>query len=316
MKTLYSIRVLLSILLMALPAGAKELEVSPQAPWEKQGDAFVIQYDGSASAALKGSAEVEAETYYQIRWRMKASIDDARASFSILVGVGEFGSSRNFYVVADAWNEYSFFLYSGSATRVDAAFQPAPSAAKRLELRGISIEKIPASRFSQNLVPDGLFTAAAKFPVLFQPVKENTNLAATLVPVTDFLAGEQCVKLRLANIGSKPSAMESAYLPMIPGKSFRFTFWAKADVEVVLNTFLNGWSMYRHSGGHWYKGTPFKIGPDWNEYSYVVDIPQDFAAFPDLRARTVKMNFSAKKWDEKGAIWISGIQFALAEERK
>ncbi|MBN8216874.1 MAG: hypothetical protein J0L75_09545 [Spirochaetes bacterium] len=307
--------ILLSLLL-ALPAAAKGLEADPQSPWEKEGDAFRIEHDGSRVVALKGSAEVEAETYYQIRWRMKASIDDPRPSASILVGVGEFGNSQNAYVVADGWNEYSFFFYSGSASRIDYALQTAPSSAKRLEVRGLSLEKIPAGRFADNLVPDGLFLAALKFPVLFQPIKENTNLAARLVPAPDFLAGEQCIRLSLDNPGSKPSAMESAYLPMIPGKSFRFTFWARADVDVVLNNFLNGWSMYRHSGGHWYKGTPFKIGPDWNEYSYVVDIPGDLAVYPDLAGRMLKINFSAKKRDEKGSIWISGIRFALAEEKK
>ncbi|MBI4976608.1 MAG: hypothetical protein HZC28_03955 [Spirochaetes bacterium] len=304
-----------AILFLAFAAAVagESLTLTPQSPWKTSSGAYSIEYDGSTYANIGATLPVEPESHYIVRWMMKSSVREMKPVFQASVDVGDFGNALRGFVVGDSWNEYAFCFFSGGVSSVPFKIYCNPSPAKTIEVKDVTIVKISAEQFFKNLMPDGNFMAAKDIPVLWRPSYGIPELPATIVPVSDFLAGEQCMQLKSAN-PEKGASIESIHIPMLPGKSFKLSFWAKCTADTVLAGGVNGWSMYKHTGGHWYKQESFKVTTSWNEFTLQFDIPADFAANPDLRSQMLLINFGQKKND--GAVYISGIKFRQIDKSK
>lgn len=297
-----------TLMILALTAAltGETLSVTAQSPWKTSPDMLSIDYDGKTYANISASPAVDPDSHYIIRWKMRASAKEVKPVIQAAAEVGDFGNAIRSYCISVSWNDYAFCFFSGSASAVSFKLYSNPSSPKTMEVKDMSITKVDPAQFSINLMPDAYFTAAKDIPVLWRPGYGIPEHPASLVPAEDFLAGEQCMQITVRD-PDKGTSIESINIPMLIGKTFQLVFWAKSSADTVITGGVNGWSMYKHTGGHWYKQESFKVTTTWNEYSMRFSIPADLAAYPDLRSQMLLVNFGQKKSD--GIVRISGVKF-------
>jgi len=288
--------------------------ISPGSPWEGVSGRFQADYDGKNDQGLSWTSQVSPETYYALTWNMKASQEELRPVFTVNGEIGDYGSFSKSYPVSAAPNVYTFYFYSGSASSIPFKLFCRSSKPKKIDLSALELRKIEADAFKGNLMPEGYFHGASGIPVMWKPDDGTPQLPARIEKQADFLAGDQALLLKIAPQEKGVTSISSIQLPMIPGKRFEASFWGKADAEAVLALDVNGWSMYRHFGGHWWKSRSVKVGPAWAPYSLTVDIPEDFKAFPDLQSRLVSLKIRSKENAQTAKVWISAIRFRQVEK--
>lgn len=296
-------------LCMVIPTAGDVLTITPGSSWTASDGVYSTRYDGKKDSGISANADVAPDTFYTVTWKMRSSEAELRSLFIVLATVGDFGSCAVGYPVSEAWNEYTFSFYSGTTSAVPLRWYNNPSSAKTVEIKDASIQKIPPERFRDNVMPDGYFHTSSVIPVNWNRDDGAPVLPAAIVSVSDFLAGRQCMLLKLEPQEKASTGMCSAFIPMIPGKTFQASFWAKADRELQISFDVNGWPMFKHSGKHWYKSKTVKVTPEWNRYELTVDIPADFTAYPDLQARMVRIRFQNKYNTQTGAVHIAAVTF-------
>lgn len=307
-------RIPLTLFMLALPLLAEPVALAPQGPWMEKAGAYRLEYDGKNYANLSETLAVQPETHYRFSWRMKASVSEPVANFLANLEIPGLGTASQGFAISDAWNEYQVFFHSGSANNATLKLYCNPMAAKTIEIQRADLSPVPTERFRKNLVPEGGFEGGAGIPALWRPSYGTPVLPAFLTNGRDFLAGERYMVFTLRKQEKGAIGMQTAYLPMVPGKSYRLSFWAKADTEALVTGGVNGWSPFKHVGGHWYKGAHFKVTPTWGECSLAFDIPDDFTAFPDLQSRLMAVTLSSRNNEQTATVFVD--HFVLRQVEK
>jgi len=277
---------------------AAELKVTPQQPWqsvktESGNGEFVIKYPGTGWPALSFTAPVMPGRHYQISWQMKSSIADTANPVQLAIDTGApmvYG-----YPVTGGWGSYSAFFFSDKSVTAKCRIFINPGPAKEMAVRNLKITEVSPESFAENLLPNGDFEADQGGPVLWTKSYGTERYPARIVENQDFLAGSRSLVINFAATSANSEGLTSIYLPVLPGKKFELSFWAKADRENVLNASAEIWSPVKHTGKHFYKTGSFKLSDNWRKYEVILDIPANVADYPDLQCRLIRLKLSGVK---------------------
>jgi hypothetical protein len=112
---------------------------------------------------------------------------------------------------------------------------------------------------------------------------------------------------------TKPIAIDSNSMPMIPGKEFELSFWAKADTPFHLNISMDC-QFQPHRPKHLYKQFNVAITQQWKQYSLRTQIPTDEATYPDLQAKLMFIRIYAKNYPEACKVYFDNMRVRLVPE--
>ena len=94
---------------------------------------------------------------------------------------------------------------------------------------------------------------------------------------------------------------------MQKGKKYQLSFWAKGSETSVIKISLGVWNMRGHKGKHFTRGQNFKLGKDWKEYKFEIEIPSDDMKYPDVNAGTGNISFSVQ--GSNGKYYLDEISY-------
>ncbi|MDY5696830.1 MAG: carbohydrate binding domain-containing protein, partial [Victivallales bacterium] len=88
------------------------------------------------------------------------------------------------------------------------------------------------------------------------------------------------------------SGIISGKIPVVPGKTYRLSFWAKASVPAGLTAEFSLWDPAgNHKPQHFHSGAQVKIDSGWKKYEVSIPIPSDVGTYPDLAERMGSITF-------------------------
>jgi hypothetical protein len=310
---LYKTFYLAAIMIFTLPGNglADELKITLQPPWQMLKDAggsveYALKYPGTGWPSLTSATPLKPDCHYMLKWRMKSSIADVSAPF---IAVIDAGVTYNFsYLLTPGWSQYAAYFYSDTATAARLRLYINPGEAKEIQVRDLQLIPVTAEMFTGNLLPDGDFESGSGFPANWTKTYGTTVNPAAIIESQNFLAGTGSMVLSACEQNKGTAGINSVYLPVIPGKRFELTFWAKADADMSLAANVDGWSPVKHTGKHFYKGEKVKLSPEWRQYSITVDIPASLSEYPDLNSRMMRLSFTIPQSKTK-EVWIDGVIF-------
>lgn len=282
--------------------------VSMTSPWCKEevngGIEYVLKYGGSGWPGLQIKAGVEPGKHYQVSWRMMGSEVDSGAPVKLAVDAGI--KFNNSYVITTGWIKYYGFLFSGERQEIKLTLHMSPGTERTIRIKDLILEEVTPERFKENLFPGGEFEDSSGLASGWTKASGTEKLISRIEESRDFLSGSRSMVLAPGDGGKGGMAVNSIYIPVLPGKQFQMSFWAKG--EGVLSANIDGWSPAKHSGRHFYKGAAFNVEGDWKQFSFSADIPENLEEYPDLKSRMVRLSFQRRK-DAAGEVWIDNVEF-------
>ncbi|MGN0877998.1 MAG: hypothetical protein ACI4WT_00920 [Oligosphaeraceae bacterium] len=156
-----------------------------------------------------------------------------------------------------------------------------------------------------NLLPNGDFEHGNPFTGY---TAADTPRLAT-VPAPAFLCG--ATSLRLDQLAHTDLSIRTAKpLPIIPGKTAHVSLWMKASQDnllahVIIDFFQSG------QNRHLYRTFRFRVGTEWNLYSFDYDIPADTEAYTALKAGTCILRLGIPKTPEPNVAYLDDVEFTL-----
>lgn len=310
--------ILTAMMLSLIGNAMEELNVTCQPPWrmsrnENGTPTYLLKYPGTGWPTLTFAPVLKPDTYYLLKWQMKSSVADNSAPFQAVVSFGL--SYNSSYHLNPDWSQYSVYFYSGKETSTKIKFLVNPSIAKEIQLKDLQLVPVTQEKFADNLLPDGDFEQSSAFPTHWSKTYGTVTFPGSIVESQDFLAGTKSMVVSSVEQNKGNTGINSIYLPVIPGKRYEMSFWAKSETEITLSASVDGWSPFKHTGKHFYKSSRFKVMPKWHFYSLNVDVPTDLTSYPDLQSKMMRLSFS---WKNSGAVkvWLDGVTFRQSPESK
>lgn len=283
-------------------------------PWRKEevdgGIEYVLKYGGSGWPGLLIKAGVEPGKHYQLSWRMMGNEADPGAPVKLSVDAGI--KFNNSYVITPGWSEFHGFFFSGDRAEVKLNLHMSPGAERTIRVKDLKLEEVTAEKFEKNLFPGGEFEDSIALASGWTRASGTETLISRVEESRDFLSGSRSMVLAAGTGGKGGMAVNSIYIPVLLGKKFEMSFWAKGEGTLSAN--IDGWSPVKHSGKHFYKGASFNVEGDWKQFSLSADIPENLAEYPDLESRMIRLTFQRRK-DAAGEVWIDNVEFRQIEKQ-
>lgn len=298
----------------ALLLKGTELDLKANSPWQKIGTGeFFVKYSGKGWPGLV--AEISSpttNTFYKLSWEGKAEAGVPRTFVSIDY---QQAKKDTLYIPWHPATEYESCLQyfpaqmDAVAKRISFSMNPGPGG--NVFIRNASLAPLLPAELEQNLLPDGDFESGNTRPSNFSRVNAPPFEGIKIVQSPAFLSG--CRSLELHPKAGENFAMESIFLPVIPGRKVKMIFWAKAERPAVLRGIINFSARIHKGGKHLYASANFKLNEQWQQYSFRFDVPTDTAAYPALLDKMAKLQYNLSPAEQENRIFLDNIEFRLEE---
>ena len=296
---------------------AEEWKTSRRSLWEAEGE---NHYSCNLSGTEKKwnviglKKDLEPEKFYRLSFFSKGECPKDNLRVGILRSDKNRLSFRT--DLHQNWTKHQQIFYSKKGGLAELLFSLPKNKKCTAEIRGIELVKVPESELTGNLYPEG----NAEDPeigtgnwIMLNP--ELPDLLS-IEPNKDFLAGERNFVLRVSPVKKGAVGIKSRYIPITPGRKYRFSFWAKANKKTGLHYIVSSWPPEKHSGKHFWKRRPAVLFTEWMPYSLEVEIPDNLQEYPDLAGRILTFSFRIPNNQENAEIRLDDIAFEEIDETK
>lgn len=273
---------------------------------------YEIRYDGKRTAHLSGSAPVRPDSYYRLRWIASSeNADCLKTGVMIRLNGGE-----PFYI---GWNPAaakaprSVSFHSGSSDKVDFSLYLPRTGSGVLRVEQVCLERLSNDDLRKNLFPNHDFESDGRLPGDWMRDWKQKEAVSFVVPASGFYAGKRSLAL-CQKEGAVEAGINSAPLPVLPGKTYRLAFWAKSEGPVKLSAVFD-LPNYGKKWKHFQKRKTFLLTPDWKRYSFEVTLPEDVREWPALEKRTGRISFLLER-RKPGRVLLDQLDFRMTENQK
>ena len=290
----------------------KPLEkISPLGGWKQTAPGrFEIRHEGTQVAHLMAEATVEPKSYYRISWKAEAGKDWKTLEPNAMIQVG-----KSEYI---AWNPSeksaprSVCFYSGDGGKLKCSLYLPRKSTGTLAVEQLKLEKLEEKDLHDNLIRNGDFEAENTLPGEWRKSWKQKKTVESIVPEHCFLAGKQSLSL-LQEEKSVIAAVNSLPIPILPGKTYTLSFWAKGQENQKFRAAVDLPNQGKPQG-HFNTGKAFLLllGNEWKHFSFSVTFPSDETRFPALRNRMARISFSNES-GTPGATLIDQVEFRIAK---
>lgn len=287
------------------------IQVTPTGGWKAisasdgagVSDAYGIDYQGSGWPALLLSAPMKPGVSYRITWQMKGSPEEGQIPFVMMKTQGDL-VYIDAYSLSSQWTGCTFYLHANAQESLKARLYLNPGPASQIQIKNLRIQPLAESDLYQELLPDGDWESASQpLASWIKAYSAKTN-PASVVGTSDFISGSRSLKLEFAAQEKGDSGICSIHLPVVPGKTGEFRFWAKSEHETAVTVWVDTWPT-AHQGKHYYKAERIKLTGDWKEYVVRLAIPSTFDEYPDAKAKMVLIRING----QPGTAYFDAMSF-------
>jgi len=298
----------------ACAMGAQSLSITPVPPWHETapkayaGDESSRASDGRLNVSL---ASADGDSFYRFAWTMSSSLGGPDSSIVFMVPNGSQTSYCEFSSSSKAGLCYEY-VYLPKATSLNMGFYFAPGPPRSVEIRGFSVAKLASKDLEGNLLIDGDFESCGERPAIWTRRYKTKRTDMSIVPNPEFLAGKRCmaVDFKAESGNGEMGGIESVRLPVVLGREYELSLWAKAEKDFAIDVGVQAWSAFGHKGGHFYKNKDFKVSQGWKLLSMTVEVPSDISKYPDLADRTLSINIAGVKGEDETRVLFDNIALA------
>ncbi len=279
----------------------EKFQIRTSGGWLKTDNGITLDYGSAKKGAVYLTQNVTPNTIYKIAWKVERSHSD------VPIPVLFVENTRKHVVQFDGANRVHYWN-SGNETTLKLRFDISGGKPGKLRLSDICVKKIEPDELKQNMILNGDWEQGGVADFWQSRDAGVIPGCAELVNSSDFFSGSRSLCLKPS--AQKPGySIRSAYMPIIPGKTFVLTFWAKSDIDTTLTCSLDCSSPTNiHEGKHPHKISNFKLTPDWNEYRLEYSVPSDLSVYPALKDGVARIWFSHTG---KGSIYLDNLEFCL-----
>ncbi len=300
--------IVLSLVGFAFLLSAAELEWNVGKPWRKtEKGEYSISYDGKGWPALSKTLPVQPGRFYKLTWedRLEGTEVPKWQAFVKRNGKMLITGLR----LSPNWTARTVYVYSGDAGVLGLRLALDPDKTGRVFVRGAAWEALSPEELRENRIPNGNFESGSAGTEFWLNLNRKLELPVKIVVGQNFLNGEKSLEMDLPKREQGVCGIQSRSIPMEPGRTYTFTFWAKADSPMGITAAVSIWAPSGHRGKHSNQTRIFKIDTEWNEYRWDVTIPSDTAEYPDLADRMGSVVFMTWNADQTGTMWFDDISF-------
>ena len=296
---------------------AEEWKTSRRSLWEAEGE---NHYSCNLSGTEKKwnviglKKDLEPEKFYRLSFFSKGECPKD----SLRIGIIRADKNRlNFRAdLRKNWTKHQQIFYSKAGGLAELIFSLPKNKKCTAEIRGIELAEVPESELTGNLYPEGDAEDSAIGTGNWNLLSHELPDLLSIEPNKDFLAGEWNFALKISPVKKGAVGIKSRYIPITPGKKYRFSFWAKANRKTGLHYIISLWSPEKHSGKHFWKRSLAVLSTEWMPYSMEVEIPDDLEKYPDLAGRILYLCFRVPNNQETAEIRLDDIVFEETDGTK
>lgn len=284
-------------------ADAIPLQLSRNGSWkaDESGKQFTRTVkDGVAEwSQVLAKAELEAKSYYRFSWRMTSSKEGSSDPLVLEVNGPEKVHLSRYTTFAPAPDIQQFHLYTDTCPGTYTfSLRSGMKTAQTLTCGELKLEKLSSSDLEQELFS----SPATEF---FHPLKSGWRNAVEAAD--DSSPTGKSISFTLPEIYS----LRSAYLPVVPGKTYRLELWVKgSDVlgaKIRMDTYMGPLE-----GKHCYRDVNVSVSKSWKKVTAEWKVPTDTAASPMLRSGMLRLDM---KFDSPAAtVSVAGVSLKMVKE--
>lgn len=293
--------VALVALLAAFALSAENVSLETVKGWVRDdANTFSVDFDGSRSwPALSGQLpEMPENTYVKLTWECR--IESGEPQVVLL-----FNDIHSSIYPGKEYARFTMYTCLQEKTAPTFRFTINPGNAGRVLVRNVAFEKLSAEDLAENLLPDNDFEAENTFPSFFHAGNSPTCLS--LVPSPNFICGETSMKIQVDDQATV--RVNSYVLPAVPGKTAVFTFYAKADAEILCPVSLNTGAIAGKK--HLYLNKSLRMTPEWKKYMVEFKLPTDAELYPALKRGTLFLVLHLTKNAKATAVYLDNLDYRI-----
>ena len=288
-----------------------ELSMTCRGGWEKSADSgkYVIRYNGKGRPRLNAELPVTPGKFYRLLFESRG---EGVPRFQVVVTRG----GKRFYTgipYDDHWMKHELNVYVADASVLQLDLGVDPGEQGRIEVRNVQWKELADEDLRGNLLTDGDMENGNVVPADWGKIRESPKFAAMIVENDGYLAGEKNMLFPLTPLKEGAWGMTSRYLPVVPGKRYVFSFWAKAEKEVSISAGVSLWNPFGHSGKHFNEVGRFTMTPEWKKHEFAVTIPADPSIYPDIAGRMVQLVLLCWNRNADTQVRFDDLRFEMAE---
>ena len=314
MKRLSVCSILFCGLLCMNPAGYAAPPAQGQKP-AAGGNA--IRLDAQRNPAFSKVFPVRSELVYKLTWEDRRE-GNGDQLLSVVLSPGEKNTGWQFKPTDD-WRTRTMYVYNPEASEMKFRIAVKKGEPGSILVRNVNCCMMTPEDLQKNLLTNWNFEEESAGIDFWkrEPLSRNAaqfRIAADVNPMN----GEQSLELFLPERDQRPAGICCRDIPIVPGRSYIFSFWAKGSRKMNLHATVSVWSPFwppfDHKKKHSWQARAFKIDETWRPYRWKLSIPSDISEYPDLKWRMVRIGFSSFKSAEIGRIWLDDIVFQEEED--
>ncbi len=213
-------------------------------------------------------------------------------------------------LIGPEWSSYYAWFRTEKKREMSFQFHfQGETAEDFLLLRNIRLERVPQET-GRNLLALETFDVGAPTSGWMPVHYLGNDFPGGVEKISHAPAGARC--LRLAPIGEKRSAVISPLLPIIPGRTYRISFWAMAEKpEQTLTVSILAWTPWGHKGKICYGARNlFGLSESWAPYTFDLQFSSDVKQFPDLADGFCYIRLTGPS-RQAGGLLIDHVSFKL-----
>ena len=284
-------------------ADAIPLQLSRNGSWkaDESGKQFTRTVkDGVAEwSQVLAKAELEAKSYYRFSWRMTSSKEGSSDPLVLEVNGPEKVRLSRYTTFAPSPDIQQFHLYTDTCPGTYTfSLRSGMKTAQTLTCGELKLEKLSSSDLEQELFS----SPATEF---FHPLKSGWRNAVEAAD--DSSPTGKSISFTLPEI----SSLRSAYLPVVPGKTYRLELWLKgSDVlgaKIRMDTYMGPLE-----GKHCYRDVNVSVSKSWKKVTAEWKVPTDTAASPMLRSGMLRLDMRFNS--PAATVSVAGVSLKMVKE--
>lgn len=286
-------------------------KLTPLAGWKQTApDTFEIRHEGKFVAHLMAEAAIRPETYYRICWNSKAGNDYGTLAPHAMIQLKETA-----YIDWNAGEEKvprSLCFYSGNSSSVKFSLYLPRNCRGTLLIDHLKLEQMDESDLRTNQFQNHDFESESRLPGEWRKNWKQKTLIESIRKTDDFLAGKQSLSI-VQEKGALKASINSLPIPILPDKSYTFSFWAKGEGPQKLQTIID-LPNYGKNWKHFNVRKTFLLEKNWKRYTLSVLFPDKETEYPALRTRMARITFINEN-GIPGRIFLDQMDFRPEESR-
>lgn len=288
-------------LILAWPLFAEETFILQSKDWQLNGETYSAL---TVKTPLRISSPVKNGKYYKI-------------SFESFGKNGEYGNcrisinSRNSkfeFRLFNSWSRCEHIIYPDAEGKIDIRIFP-PS--QPFQIRQITVSELSEKDLNANLISDGDAEDVTCHGGDFIHNKRTPYEPMSVTDNPGHFAGNKSYLFQVKQAEKGMQGCVSRGLPIIPGETYKLSFWAKSDTAIMLTVGISLFAPFGHDGKYFSVSDIEKIFPEWDYHEILFTIPADRHLYPDLDSRLVKFFLRIQRSKEV-RIWFD--DFSLQKQ--